>query len=77
MLKQDFARPGDNGKLVYEAKGGDDVRSPAVQEAVVDVARQLAAQPHVLCVNTLYGPPIGKAPPTDVSDSACNDPTSM
>ena len=23
---------------------------------------ELAAQPHVLCVNTLYGPPIGKAP---------------
>src|SRR6476620_175053 len=71
VLKQDFARPGDNGKLVYEVKGGGDVRSPAVQTAVLDVARELAEPPHVLCVNTLYGPPIGKEP------RACQEPAQV
>src|SRR6476660_6585816 len=61
VLKEDFSRPGDDGKLVYEVKGNGDVRAPAVRQAILDTANKLAAQPHVLCVNTLYGT-VGRAP---------------
>jgi RND superfamily putative drug exporter len=67
VLKQDFARPGDDGKLVYAVKGDGTVRDSAVQQAVLAVANQLAAKPHVLCINTIYGT-VGKAP------AACQEP---
>src|SRR5215471_4352945 len=67
VLKQDFARPGDNGKLVYRVKGDGNVHDPEVQQAVLAVANKLAAQPHVLCINTIYGT-AGKAP------AACQEP---
>src|SRR5436190_9668668 len=55
VLKHQFARPGDTGELVFKARNGD-VQSPAVQQDVQRVLRQLQAvkNNHIQSVTTPY-----------------------
>ena len=55
ILDQDFARPGDDGQLVWEVNDGASPTDPAVQSVVQPLLDTLAKQPHVAGVVTPFG----------------------
>jgi RND superfamily putative drug exporter len=54
VLKDDFARKGDTGDLVFQARNGADARSPSVQADVERLVAELRTQPHVVSITTPY-----------------------
>src|SRR5438309_2957529 len=56
ILGRDFSRKGDTGQLVFAVKGGGDVRSPDVRQAIEPVMAELRRQPHVEAITSPYSP---------------------
>src|SRR3984893_16729690 len=56
VLKNEFARKGDTGDLVFEVRGSGDVNSLVVRHEIEPLFATLRKQPHVVRVTTPYEP---------------------
>jgi RND superfamily putative drug exporter len=56
VLGKEFQRKGDTGDVVFRAKDGSPVTSPAVKAAIEPLLAKLAKEPHVVSVTSPYSP---------------------